>query len=268
MAINKMKVIVIKAFSSLCVLLTRAVLLPSKVTTDFIRLGSEYGGWKLVPPQDANEVSEILSFGLGEDASFDIEVCDLFNSRVHICDPTPRAIMHFNQICENFGNSKSEAYSKTGKQSIDSYPLSNTDHASMIFLPLAIWKATGIIRLYFPTSRESVSMSINFDEHNQQSSENFLDVKSIRVKELIELLDIEKIELVKLDIEGAELEVLKDMLESGVFPRQILTEFDFLLSPKASSLLRFFQVQLSLRKSRYRMFAYEYPRNFSYIRLD
>jgi hypothetical protein len=43
---------------------------------------------------------------------------------------------------------------------------------------------------------------------------------------IVEQFKIKDIELIKLDIEGAEIEVLKDMLNSKIFPNQILVEFD------------------------------------------
>jgi hypothetical protein len=244
------------------------VLHPYRVNTEILRLGSDYGGWKVVPPRIESETIEILSFGLGEDASFDIEVCELFNSRVHICDPTPRAISHFNDICNSFGLPKTTAYSDIGRQVVTSYPLSRLNSSLLLFYPIAIWNQTGILRLYLPLRKESVSMSINLKKSQMNESSRFLDVNSMRVVELVSSLGITKIELVKIDIEGAELEVIKDMLSSKVFPRQILVEFDFLLTPRISSLSNLIRVMNLLWKSGYRMSGYDFPRNFSFIRLE
>jgi hypothetical protein len=51
------------------------------------RLGSAYGGWTFEPSSDL-ERATILSCGLGEDASFDVEFAAAFNARVIIVDPT------------------------------------------------------------------------------------------------------------------------------------------------------------------------------------
>ena len=41
-----------------------------------------------------------------------------------------------------------------------------------------------------------------------------------------------KIDLLKLDIEGAEIEVLQQMLDDKIFPGYVLVEFDLLLKKK------------------------------------
>ena len=46
-----------------------------------------------------------------------------------------------------------------------------------------------------------------------------------RVSTIMKRLSHEKIDLLKLDIEGAEYGVLPDMLDMGVLPTQILVEF-------------------------------------------
>ena len=38
--------------------------------------------------------------------------------------------------------------------------------------------------------------------------------------------NIKNIEMIKLDIEGSEVEVLDNMIEDKIFPNQILVEFD------------------------------------------
>ncbi|NJC34173.1 hypothetical protein GGR88_001647 [Sphingomonas jejuensis] len=53
--------------------------------------GTEYGGWPLIDGS-VNERSTILSVGLGEDISFDLEVIDRFGCVVHGCDPTPKSL--------------------------------------------------------------------------------------------------------------------------------------------------------------------------------
>ncbi len=263
-----MKDIISRVISKALILLTRSILQPFRVKTEILRLGSDYGGWQLVLPKLEDKHSEILSFGLGEDASFDIEFCDHFGMHVHICDPTPRAVSHFNEIAENFGVSKSTAYSKSGKQLVSSYPLSNVDSSLLSFYPIAIWNLTGLIRLYFPSNPDSVSLSVDSKNSKKEDSNDFIEAESIRIPELVTSLEITNLELIKLDIEGAELPVLEDMLNNRVFPRQILVEFDFLLTPRVPSVLHFVKVLKLMWNSSYRMVAYEYPRNFSFIRLE
>lgn len=69
------------------------------------RLGTEYGGWVFVDEKELYN-SPIISAGLGEDASFDIEFVEKYNSEVTIVDPTPRAIQQFKEIKESLGRKK------------------------------------------------------------------------------------------------------------------------------------------------------------------
>jgi hypothetical protein len=69
------------------------------------RLGTEYGGWTFIDEKKLYD-STIISAGLGEDASFDVEFAQKYNSRVIIVDPTPRAIQHFEEIKRSLDRKK------------------------------------------------------------------------------------------------------------------------------------------------------------------
>jgi hypothetical protein len=89
-------------------------------STNLLRLGSDYGGWTFEPSTDLQN-SAIVSCGLGEDASFDIEFASRFGAKVIIVDPTPRAIRHFDEIQKRVGQPAVQSYVKGGKQPIASY---------------------------------------------------------------------------------------------------------------------------------------------------
>lgn len=74
-----------------------------------VRLGSEYGGWTFVDEPQLHD-TVIVSAGLGEDASFDVEFAQRYDATVIIVDPTPRAIAHFDEITSQLGTAKSEPY--------------------------------------------------------------------------------------------------------------------------------------------------------------
>ena len=61
-------------------------------------LGTQYGGWSFVDNKNITDNTYIISAGLGEDASFDVELVNKYNCKVIIVDPTPRAIEHFKKI--------------------------------------------------------------------------------------------------------------------------------------------------------------------------
>ena len=51
-------------------------------------------------------------------------------------------------------------------------------------------------------------------------------MESRRLSTLLGPTELDRIEILKLDIEGAEIEVIEDVLTDGIRPRQILVEFD------------------------------------------
>ena len=50
--------------------------------------GSDYGGWSFLDNNYLNN-KYIISGGLGEDASFDVELISKYNCKILVVDPTP-----------------------------------------------------------------------------------------------------------------------------------------------------------------------------------
>ena len=103
-----------------------------------ISLGSDYGGWFFLDNKNL-ENKFIISAGLGEDASFDIEIINKYNCKVISIDPTPRAISHYNQIIEKSGNLGSNIYKDGGKQNISSYNLTKINKKNFILVDRALY---------------------------------------------------------------------------------------------------------------------------------
>lgn len=99
---------------------------------NLIRLGSEYGGWCFLDDPASLRNSIIVSAGLGEDASFDIEFANKYDAKVLVVDPTPRAIIHFNSINQHIGSPRNQQYVKGGVQPIDAYDLENIKNDQLI----------------------------------------------------------------------------------------------------------------------------------------
>ncbi|MCA9712070.1 MAG: hypothetical protein KDK70_39910, partial [Myxococcales bacterium] len=71
-------------------LVTRTPRLTADVQVDKVHLGSTYGGYAVVPAL-LSEDSVVYSFGVGEDATFDLALIHRFGAQVHGFDPTPRS---------------------------------------------------------------------------------------------------------------------------------------------------------------------------------
>ncbi len=128
-----------------------------KCITDLklIHLGSKYGGWTFVDSESLYG-STIISAGLGEDASFDIEFATKFSARVIMVDPTPRAIQHFKYITANLGNLRRLNYHKTGCQPIESYDLSKIDSEQLKLINKALWNEKATLKFFSPPNAKYV----------------------------------------------------------------------------------------------------------------
>ncbi|WP_440652118.1 FkbM family methyltransferase [Candidatus Pelagibacter sp. HIMB1542] len=193
---------------------------------NLVRLGSIYGGWTFENKINLSK-STILSCGLGEDASFDIEFANKYNANIIIVDPTPRSKIHFNKIIENLGNPKKTKYNKIGNQEISSYDLSNIKSKNLIFIEKALYnKDNENIKFFKPPDKKEISHSINNWQNDYSRATDFIEVSTITIKSIMKMYNIENIPLLKIDIEGAEIEVIENILMDNIKPKQICVEFD------------------------------------------
>ena len=95
--------------------------------------GSDYGGWDIVD-QEINKDSVVYSFGVGEDASFDLSIIDSYGLTVHAFDPTPKSIqwVKSNQFPDNFVMHEYGIADFDGVVSFN--PPENPDHVSHTIL--------------------------------------------------------------------------------------------------------------------------------------
>ena len=68
-------------------ILARTPRFPIEVEVDKLHLGTTYGGYAVVPAALGPE-SIVYSFGVGQDASFDLALIERFGATVHAFDPT------------------------------------------------------------------------------------------------------------------------------------------------------------------------------------
>jgi len=104
-----------------------------------IHLGSDYGGWTIVD-EPTLQGCVIISAGLGEDASFDVEFAARYQAKVVVVDTTPRAVRHFAGLHEQTGMRSEVKYGEGGKQDPRSYDLSEIERAQLLLVERALWK--------------------------------------------------------------------------------------------------------------------------------
>lgn len=158
------------------------------------RLGSPYGGW-IVPTHAALPGSVCYLAGLGEDASLDLALAAR-GCEVVVIDPTPRAV----------------AFAEVAFDGLD----------NVRFLPIGVWSTSRIVRFYAPADPTHVSHSAV----NLQGTTSWFEAPCRTVREIAAQFNHLGIDLLKLDIEGAEYEVLEGLVSDGLRPCAICVEFD------------------------------------------
>jgi FkbM family methyltransferase len=233
-------------------------------TPGLLRLGSSYGGWMFEPSGDLQH-STILSCGLGEDASFDVEFATRFQARVIIVDPTPRAVLHFAQMMSCVGQPATAEYAKGGKQPVTAYNLRAITANQLVHEPFALWVENTRLKFYAPKNPSHVSHSIVNHQNEYAQDGAYIEVEAVTPESLVDKYHLQRIALIKLDIEGAEIDVIKHALGHSILPRQVLVEFDEMNFPSARSKANAENTDGLLRQAGYRCHYYDGMANFLYV---
>ena len=226
--------------------------------------GTYYGGYDIV---NKNDIKNVISCGLGEDATFDVEILNKFNCRIIAIDPTPRSIVHYNEISKRFGKKNEKNYeTNSGRQHVNCYNLENINEKNFLFLDKAITnKYNSKIKLYFPINEEFVSTSL---ENDRNYSSKYLLADTINLENIIEKYEIKNIDILKLDIEGGELLVLKDIINKKIFPDQILVEFKYIKSFNIFKLFKIFNLTKKLIKNGYQVVNVNKKGDYTFLKIS
>ena len=182
-----------------------------------IRLGTSYGGW-WVPQFTAETLptgSIFVSAGLGGDVSFDDEMLSRGFIGIGL-DPLKDAVDY----------SKSEL----------------ANHSQFFPINCGLSDVQGLINFYAPRINEHDSWSVNNMHNTDPSLSRSFEVVTIRNLELMfPALKKAPYRILKMDIEGGEIPVLKQIIHEKIRFDYLAVELDFL------SLIPFFSQEKRLR---------------------
>tara|TARA_Y100000816_G_C25977521_1_gene510313 strand:+ start:247 stop:933 length:687 start_codon:yes stop_codon:yes gene_type:complete len=191
------------------------------------RLGTNYGGWYVPKNMELNENSIIYSGGVGEDISFDIKIQEKYKCNIFLIDPTEKALIHFNEVKEYYKNGKL-FLGNIQKDYIQSIQNNKPDFSKFYYFNIGLWNCHDKLKFYKQNNKNYVSQSLI----ENMFSKEYDEVNVTTIKALMEEKKHKTIDLLKLDIEGAEIEVIEQMLDDKIFPKYILIEFDLFLKKK------------------------------------
>lgn len=224
----------------------------SETNHELITLGSKYGHKTYANIFDTKYFPTMISAGVGEDVSFDLEFQALTGARVVLIDPTPSAITHFRQIQLRIEKKQASTYSQTSRQNPLNYSLEAVDFEQISYLSEALWSEVTTLPFFEPqdSSRDG-SFSLNSIHNFYNKEVDSIQVQTTTISEIIAQFKLSTLDILKLDIEGAALEVLRDCFRKGVFPKQILLEVDEIHFPSLRSKLRAKNLYSLLKQSGY-----------------
>lgn len=158
------------------------------------RPDSGYGAWAVAEGRIGRD-SIVYSVGIGDDISFDLEMIERFDVTVHAFDPTPESIewLSRQEVPPEFISYE--------------YGLADYD---------------GTANFYAHENPEWISHSM-FKASHTIDKPTVVQVR--RLKTILEMLGHTRVDLLKIDIEGAEYGLIDDIVASGVAIDQILVEF-------------------------------------------
>lgn len=179
-------------------LLRRSRPISPQVLCRTLKLGDDgYGAWSVCPDQIRRNLL-IYSFGVGENISWDLAMIEHFGATVHAFDPTPRSIKWVKQ------------QTLPGRFVLHEYGLADYD---------------GKARFNPPENPDWVSHTM-LDRPLTATSAIEVSVRCLPT--IMATLNHDHVDLIKMDIEGAEYGVIANMLQMEPIvggARQLLIEF-------------------------------------------
>jgi FkbM family methyltransferase len=172
----------------------RDVRFPVQTNVRVERHGSDVGEW-WVCPDGLGAESIVYSFGIGTDITFDLSMIQAHGVTIDAFDPTPASIAW-----------------------VKSQPLPTRFQWHAI----GVGSRDGRATFYPPENPQHISHTL---VDRSETSVRAIEVEIRRLSTIMRDLDHERIDVLKMDIEGAEYDVLDELIDLNLPVHQILVEF-------------------------------------------
>ena len=142
-----------------------------------------------------NKDSIVYSLGIGEDISFDLSIIKKYGVRLYALDPIPRSIR---------------------------WTLSQKLPSEFHLLSYGVSDHDGIQRFHPPKNPKHISYTVL---DRPETAKKAIELEVRRISTIMKDLRHKKIDIIKMNIEGAEYVVVKDILECRIDVNQLLIGF-------------------------------------------
>jgi FkbM family methyltransferase len=148
-----------------------------------VAIGSPYGRWSIPADTPRAGIACVCYLaGVGEDASFDLGLIERFGCAVYAFDPVPEAARYAATVMAT--------------------------QPKWRFAPVGLWREDGTLRFYKHTQPDHVSRSAT----NMHDTSAYLEAEVRSIDSLMAEYGHERVDLLKLSVEGAEYEILDELL--------------------------------------------------------
>lgn len=189
-----------------------------------------YGNYFLYAPALSGS-SVVYSFGIANDLRFDTAVNNKLGVKIYCYDPTPQSVSYMEKF---------------------------KDDPRFQFTPKGLFDKAGTFRLYQSSNEKKINSSL-FDIHGENK---FVDVQCDTLQQFMRENGHNHIDVLKMDIEGAAIPVMHQMLDQGIKPGQIAVELEiFRIGSVLPMLWKIAKLVRRYKKSGYAVFHFHALRN-------
>ncbi len=186
---------------------------------NLVYLGSKFQGY-YVPDNYLNASSICYCVGAGVDISLDVELATRYGAQVFVFDPMPYAFDHFNELVSKTSEGQQLAIG-TGEHAYV-YNVNSEQLKTIQFIKTGVWDEKKRVKFYFPAKQNYAGHSIT----NLQNTDQYIEAPVDTLVNIMRQLGHSHIDLLKIEIEGAEYTVIDNVLNDKINVKMILVEFD------------------------------------------
>ncbi|MEM7194533.1 MAG: FkbM family methyltransferase [Pseudomonadota bacterium] len=166
-----------------------------QIRPDLKRYGERSGTWSIIPAAIQNG-DLVYSFGVGKNIAWDLDMVKHHRVELHAFDPTPRSAEWMSQQALPDG---------------------------LNFHPLGLAEKDGHLEFAVPRKEHKV----NYSAYKNDAGTATVSCAVKTLSSIMQSLGHTRVSILKMDIEGGEIDALNNILDDGIMVDQLLVEFHY-----------------------------------------